>query len=265
MTLRHSLVLLVLLLGLPFGSYADTLGTIRERGSVRVGVALFTPWTMRSDAGELSGFEVDVARQIAADMGVAPDIKVYDWKDIIPALEKGEIDLIAGGMAITPARALRVNFSRPYAESGVLIVTNTARTSAVKDLKELNRAGIVLAAVEDTIGFNVAKPLFDKAEIAAFRTREEAEQAVLEGKAHGYVASMEEANLLVLRHPDKVDRPMPKPLLAYPIAFGVRKGDQEWLNFLDAWVTARDTDNWLSTAGKYWFQTLDWQRPATQK
>ena len=53
-------------------------------------MSLFTPWTMRPDAGELSGFEVDVARQMAADMGVQPEIRLYEWKDIIPALEKGE-------------------------------------------------------------------------------------------------------------------------------------------------------------------------------
>ncbi len=265
MTLRHSLFLLVLLLGRPLGVHADALDSILQRGTVRVGVSLFMPWTMRSDAGELSGFEVDVARQMAADIGVKPDIKVYDWNDIIPALEKGEIDLIAGGMAITPARALKINFSRPYAESGVVLVTNTARTRDVKDLKELNRAGVVLAAVEGTIGYDVAKPLFDKAELAAFKTRAEAEQAVLSGKAQAYVASMETANVFVLQHPDMVDKPMPRPLLAYSIAFGVRKGEQEWLNFLDAWVTARQTDKWLSTARKYWFESLDWQRPEPKK
>jgi len=260
MTLRHTLIPLVLLLGLQAGAHADALDAILERGTMRVGVSLFAPWTLRSDSGELSGFEVDVARQMAADMGVKPELKVYDWKDIIPALEKGEIDLIAGGMAITPARALRVNFSRPYAESGVLLVTNTAMTRNVKDLKELNRAGIVLAAVEDSIGYDVAKPLFDKAEVAAFKTREEAEKAVLDGKAQGYVASMEAANLLVLQNPDKVDRPMPRPLLAYAIGFGVRKGEQQLLNFLDAWVTARQADKWLASAHKYWFESLDWQQ-----
>ena len=81
---------------------ADALDAILERGTLRVGVAEFVPWTMKKGNGELVGFEIDMANKIASDMGVEADFRVYDWPDIIPALQKGEIDLIAGGMAITP-------------------------------------------------------------------------------------------------------------------------------------------------------------------
>ena len=76
--------------------------------------------------------------------------------------------------------------------------------------------------------------------------------------------SMAEINFFALQNPDKVDRPMSKPLLAYSIALGARKGEQEWLNFLNAWVTARQTDKWLSSTHKYWFNTLDWSKEASR-
>lgn len=257
MWLRNVLVVLLLLAS---SVRADVLANIAERGTVRVGVALFVPWTMSSESGKLYGFEVDVANKIAADMSVKPELKVYDWEDIIPALEKGEIDLIAGGMAITPARALRINFSAPYTESGVSLVTNTQKTKDIKGLQELNKPGIVLATVNDTIGFDLAKSLFSKAEIMTVATNREAEKALLDGRAHAYVGSMAEVNFFALQHKDKVDLPIKKPLLAYPIAFGVRKGDQEWLNFLNAWVAARQTDKWLTSTHRYWFDSLDWSK-----
>ena len=130
---------------------ADVLDEILERGTIRVGVAEFVPWTHKNKAGELVGFEIDVARKIAGDMSVEPEFKVYLWEDIIPALLTGEIDIIAGGMSITPARALKVDFSRPLAESGVGLATNTRMTRNIESLRELDAPGIVVTTVKDTI------------------------------------------------------------------------------------------------------------------
>ena len=261
MRLRYFLFVLVFLSG---GLQADALDTILQKGTLRVGVSLFVPWTMKGESDQLYGFEVDVAKKLAEDMGVKAELVVYDWEDIIPALQKNEIDVIAGGMAITPARALKINFSAPYTESGVSLATNTGMTENIKGLKELNQPGIVIAAVRDTIGADLAGPLFGNAEVKKYRTNVDAEKAVLEGKAHAYMGSMAEINFFALQNPDKVDVPMTKPLLAYSIALGVRKGEQEWLNFLNAWVTARQTDKWLSSTHKYWFNSLDWSKEARE-
>jgi polar amino acid transport system substrate-binding protein len=41
-------------------------------------------------------------------------------------------------------------------------------------------------------------------------------------------------------------------------ALAVRKGEQEFLNFLNAWVVARKTDKWLGATREYWFNTIEW-------
>ncbi|MEE8234530.1 MAG: transporter substrate-binding domain-containing protein, partial [Gammaproteobacteria bacterium] len=94
----------VLLMFLSVEGHADILDDIIERGTLRIGVSLFVPWTMEDESGHLSGYEIDVTKKLAQDMSVKPKFIVYKWEDIIPALRKGEIDIIAGGMAITPAR-----------------------------------------------------------------------------------------------------------------------------------------------------------------
>lgn len=237
---------------------ADVLDEILERKTLRVGVAEFAPWTVRTESGKLIGFEIDVANKIATDMGVTADFEVYEWDELIGALEKGEIDVIAGGMAITPERALRVNFSRPLARSGVGLATNTQLTQDVQTLEELNDPDIVIATVADTLAHNVSKTLFDRANVNVFPAAGPAEQEVVEGRAHAYLAGMPEARFLVLKNPGALDLPLNEPLLASSEALAVKKGEQQLLNFLDAWVTARQTDKWLATSREYWFGTLEW-------
>jgi polar amino acid transport system substrate-binding protein len=239
---------------------ADVLEDILKRGTVRVGVSLFTPWTIQNEAGELSGFEIDVTKKLAEDMGVKPEYKVFLWEDIIPAVMKGEIDIIAGGMAITPKRALEINFSQPYADSGISLVTNTEKTRNIKQLKELNQKAITIAVVSKTAANELAVRLFNESTLKVCDTAKTAQQAVLNGEAHAWLASMPQPEFLALEHPDKVDLPLIKPIFPYKAGFGIKKGEQEWLNFLNSWVTARQADMWLSATHKYWFNSLKWRK-----
>lgn len=259
--LRQILPLLVLFIAAT--ASADVLDDINERGTIRVGVAEFAPWTMKTESGDLIGFEVDLARKMAKDMGAKPEFVIYDWEEIIPALQRGDIDVIAGGMAITPARALKVEFSRPTAESGIGLATNTEMTLDMKTFEELNDEKIVIATVANDHAVNVAEALFDRANVKTFATAEIAEKEVLEGRAHCYLAGMPHVQFLALKHHDKIDVPVAEPLLAHSEALAVRKGEQGLLNFLNAWVTARQTDKWLPTTRNYWFATMDWAADLT--
>ena len=243
---------------------ADALEDILKRGTLRVGVSLFTPWTIQNKKGDLSGFEIDVANKLAEDMGVKPEYKIYVWDDIIPAVMKGDIDIIAGGMAITPKRALKIDFSQPYADSGISLVTNTRKTRDIKRLEELNQKSITIAVISKTAANELAPRLFNKSTIKVFNTANEAQQAVLNGEVHAWLASMPQPEFLALEHPDKVDLPLAKPLMPYKAGFGIKKGEQEWLNFLNSWVIARQADMWLSATHKHWFQSLQWRKDAKQ-
>jgi polar amino acid transport system substrate-binding protein len=243
---------------------ADALDDVLERGTLRVGVAEFVPWTIRQASGELMGFEIDVANKIASDMGVKPEFKLYIWEDIIPALRKGDIDVIAGGMAITPARALLVNFSRPLAQSGVGLATNIRMTSEIETIEQLNDPKITITFVKKTMASDLAKSLFGEAKLKEYPSQDLAEKELIEGRAHAYLADMTAARFLALKHSDVIDFPLAEPLIASREAMAVKKGEQELLNFLNAWVTARQADKWLPTTHDYWFGTLDWSRSEGQ-
>lgn len=243
---------------LPTLGHAGVFEDVIERKELRVGVSLFAPWVMRDSAGELTGFEIEVARKLAAEMGVKPVFTVYPWADIINAVNTGEIDVVIAGMAITPKRALQVEFSDGYSESGVVLLTNTAMTKDFASLEALDASGNRIVVVAKTLGADVAQLIFDEAEIRTVDTPEAAAKAVTGGEVHAYVLSEIEARFLVHQHADVVDMPLDKPLLTSVAGMAVKRGEQGLLNFLDAWVAARTADKWLRATHKYWFETLDW-------
>ena len=83
-------------------SKESTMEQIMKRGVLRVGMDTFVPWAMKSKTGEFVGFEIDVARQLAEDMGVKVEFVPTKWAGIIPALLTGKFDVIIGGMGIRP-------------------------------------------------------------------------------------------------------------------------------------------------------------------
>jgi len=250
--------LLLLILAFSPLANADVLADILYKRAIRVGVSEFVPWTMKAQSGELIGFEIDVARKIASDMGVKPEFKVYDFEKLIPALQQGEIDVIAGGMAITPRRALQVNFSQPLANSGVSLATNKDKTQGVRSLNDLNDERFIITVVTETLAHSVTRTFFPRANVKVYPTNVLAENEILENRAHAYVASVPEINFLALMNASKVDVPLAEPIMASSEGLAVKKGEQELLNFLNAWVVARHTDKWLGTTHDYWFETLDW-------
>ncbi|MEO1467636.1 MAG: transporter substrate-binding domain-containing protein [Pseudomonadota bacterium] len=237
---------------------AQVLDEIVERGTIRIGVSPFVPWTFENTEGALAGFEIDVGRRIATDIGVEAEFVEIPFDEIIDRLNAGEIDMIAAGMAITPARALRLNFTNPYFESGVTIATNTAATAEIDSLSALTTAGLPVAAVTDTLAAGLAPRLMGESPVTLFPTSEAARASVLSGESAVYVASVPEAQFFVLRHPEAVDLPLPEPMIRSVAGFGVRKGAHDWLAFLNAWIAAREADLWLTSAHAYWFESLDW-------
>lgn len=250
--------LLFVLAALP--AFGRDMQDVLNEGRLRVGVGLFAPWAMRTEDGELLGFEVDVARQLAEDMGVTPDVRVYAFDELIPALEKQEIDVIAAGLTITPQRALHVNFSNPYAEGGIAIATNTANTQAVTALEDLDAETFTVAVVEDSVAIELARRALPRAGLRVFPSVEEAGAALVAGEVDAFLEDEPAPTFLALDNPDIVDLPLSRPLLPSPQAFAVRKGDHDFLAYLNAWIVFRTADTWLPTTTAYWFDSVQWRR-----
>lgn len=267
-------LLVVALLGATHAAYAAdavadraaqlTFSQILAAQKVRIGTYLAAPYAVKNSAGKLTGSEVDIAERLAKDMGVAAEIRVYDWEQLLPALQRGEIDIIVAGLSITPQRALQVYFSNPYASSGVSIATNTRLTSDFGSLDSLNKPDVAIGVLSGSISEQVARDIFAKASIKTFPDEAQIEEALVKGLLHAVVRSEPGPRFLALKHPKEVDVPISRPLLSTREAFAVRRGDHDFVNFLNAWIAAREADAWLTSTRKYWFESLDWQEQVTK-
>ena len=125
----------------------SVLEQIKKRGTLRIGLSTFVPWAMRDKKGDLIGFEIDVGKRVAADMGVEVEHIPTAWDGIIPALLAGKFDVIISGMSITMKRNLTVNFTHPYANTGYILVASTAmaQKKGLKTLEDYNSSDITIA------------------------------------------------------------------------------------------------------------------------
>ncbi len=231
-----------------------------KSGTLRIGVAHFTPWVFKDKKGTLAGFEIDVATKLAKDMNLTPKFISHDWDKLMPALMGGEIDIIISGMAITPQRALKINFSQPYATAGINIATNLFLTKDVSGLEELNQEKVKIGVVAETVSEELAKQLFENASIVKYKTSKEVGDDLVSGKVHVYMESKPIPQFIALEHPDKIDLPLSIPLLITKAGFAVQKGDPDFLNFLNSWIIARESDTWLISTHDYWFKSLKWRK-----
>ncbi|MFZ0447761.1 MAG: transporter substrate-binding domain-containing protein [Desulfatiglandaceae bacterium] len=263
------LVTIALILCIPASGFAgkiqkelveeSTLDQVLRRGVLRVGMSTFVPWAMRDKTGKLVGFEIDVARRLAKDMGVKVQFAPTKWAGIIPALLTGKFDVIIGGMGILPKRNLKVNFSIPYDETGMSLVANKKLAAGFKSLDDFNKKGVVISVRLGATPVAAAKKYMPKAELRQFDDESEAIQEVVNGRAHAMVASAPLPAFLSLKYPGRLFLPLKGTFTKEPIGFAVRKSDFDTLNFFNNWITVVKAEGWLKERKHYWFETRDWE------
>ncbi|GGH31154.1 amino acid ABC transporter substrate-binding protein, PAAT family [Cribrihabitans marinus] len=244
-------------------SRESVIETIKEEGVIRIGLSLFVPWSMRDKNGDLIGFELDVGRKLAEDMGVEVEFVPTAWDGIIPALVSGNFDVIISGMSVTPQRNLTVNFSDVYAYSGHAILANTAMTEGFS-FEDFNSPDVTFSARRGATPATVIAETFPEAQLLLFDEDGAATQEVLNGNAHATMASQPSPNRDAARNPDVV-YVFPSDLInPAGEAFALRKGDADALNFFNNWIAQQWRNGWLQERHDYWFKTEEWADQVAQ-
>jgi polar amino acid transport system substrate-binding protein len=239
-------------------SSESVIETIKERGVIKIGLSIFTPWSMRDLNGELIGFELDVGRELAKDMGVEVEFIPTSWDGIIPALVSGKFDVIISGMSITPQRNLTVAFSDPYAYSGMTILANRSMTEGFT-LEDYNKEGIIFSGRRGGTPAAVIASMFPNATQLLFDEDGAATQEVLNGNAHATMASEPTPSADARRYPDTLYVPFDQTFQAAGEAFAFRKGDPDAENFFNNWIGTKMRVGWLQERNTYWFKGESWK------
>jgi len=230
---------------------------IAKRGVIKVGMDIFVPWAMKDKKGELIGFEIDIAKKLAEDMGVKVEFVPTKWSGIIPALTTGKFDVLIGGMTITTKRNLKINFTRPYyyTEQGLMAHKQKAAGFKVSDF---NSPNVTIAARLGSTAAIAAKQKFPKAKIRLFDDEPSAVQELRNGNVHAMVSAQPLPSSTAIDYPDTI-MVYDEVMMFEAIGIGVRKGDTDTINLINNWIEINRNNGWIQSKYAYWFKSKDWK------
>jgi len=231
---------------------------VMRKGTLRVGLSTFVPWAMQDKKGEWIGFEVDVARKLAEDMGVKIEFVPTKWEGLIPSLMTGKFDLIIAGMTGTPQRALKINFTQPYDYNGMNVVAYKKMAEGVTRYMDLDKEGNTILARLGTTGASLAKETYKKAKVRLFPDEGPMVQELLNGKATAILATAPLPAQLAAKHPDTLLF-LDENLMQQPICMGVPKGDPDTIAYLNNWIVYQRNMGFIKKKTDYWWKSVAWE------
>lgn len=249
------LAVLGMLAGLATSATAGTLDDVKKRGKLVVGTKTdFPPFGYVDAQGKNLGFDVEAgqlfAQALFGDPGKVEFVAVTSGNRI-PFLQSGKIDIIIATVTITDERKQVVEFSDPYFLSGSLILVPKA--SSIKDVTELN--GKTVAIIQGAIQDQDVAQLAPQANRLKFGKVSEALLAVKGGRADAYVH--DDVLLLSLVKENPEVKLVGKPFIPRPYGIAVRKGDTEFIGWVNAQLQKMRADGTYDRLWKKYFGEVE--------
>lgn len=177
-----TLAVIALLFGLSFSSAQaeTTLQHIKQSGQVRIGMLVdFPPYGLLNKQNQPDGYDFDVAKALAKNLGVKLKIVQVTGPNRIPYLLGGRVDLLVASLGITPSRSKKVDYSQPYAA----IVTYVYGQTGVKIPNAKALAGKTVGVARgSTQDIEVTKVAPKSTTIQRYPSDSSAVQALLTGQ-----------------------------------------------------------------------------------
>ena len=231
---------------------------ILKRGKLLVGLeAGYQPFEMQDEKGNIVGFDVDMAYELGkAFFGKGGEKKVVimntAWEGIIPSLMTHKFDIIMAGMTVLQSRNLKVNFCEPYYYIGQSLLINKKDKDKYKSYKDLNKKGIIVTSKLGVTGAFTAERLMPNAELRLFKTEAEGALQVANGLADAYIYDEPQVRVFAAKYKDTTIG-LFEPLTYEPLAWAIRKGDPDFLNFLNNFLRQVRGDGRWDQLKQKWF------------
>jgi len=118
---------------------ADLLDTAKARATLRIAMeGTYPPFNFKeAKTGQLAGYDVDVAKALAARLGLRPEFVTTEWSAILAGLAAGKYDVIVSQVGITAKRAQAFDFSQPYTYSSPQLIVRRNESPNYKNLLDL--------------------------------------------------------------------------------------------------------------------------------
>jgi polar amino acid transport system substrate-binding protein len=238
---------------------AGTLDDIQKRGTLRVGIEPgYMPFELTNKKGEIIGFDVDMAKRMAKAMDVKLELVSTAWDGIIPALLTKKFDMIMSGMTLTQERNLKINFAQPYIVIGQSILLRKELAGEVKSYKDLNNPKYKVGSKLGTTGEQATKRMIPKAKYISYETEQEGVLEVVNGKIDAMVYDMP-YNVVAIGQKGQGKLVHLDQAFTYePLAWAVRKGDFDFINWLNNFLNQAKNDGTYDRIYQKWFISDAW-------
>lgn len=222
--------------------------------TLRVGsLTVYPPFEfVDSTTGRYEGFDMDLIREVGRREGWDINIVSMSLDGLVPALISGNVDVAVSALTITPERAARVDFTKPYINAGLTVMTTRGNAPKIKSLKDLE--GKCLCAEIGSSGALFMKRIPN----TTIRTFNSAADAFLELNKGGCYAMLNDGpvNKYFLRQP--ASRSMNLVALDWVVSddqygFAVQKGNKELLQTLDRTLDEMKKDGTYDRIYDKWF------------
>jgi polar amino acid transport system substrate-binding protein len=248
-------LVLVILSMMIFGGKIEE---IQKRGVLLVGQdPAYAPFYAVKENGERIGYDIEIAKLMAEILGVEVKFVITNWDGIIPALMSDKFDIILAAMTITPERALKVNFSVPYYQTGQALIYNSLKYQdlTIEDIKKLGSSAKIAVQLGSTGEF-VARKVFPEAQILTFETVDAAAYQVVTKKADAIVFDELYYGTISKKYPS-IKRA--KDLLTKEnLGIAVKKENIALLLWINTFIECIKTDGTLDNLKQKWMIEYDW-------
>ena len=244
----------------------STIEDILKAGELKVGFESgYMPFEMTDKTGSFVGFDIDMAKEMAKAMGVKFVPVNTAWDGIIPALLTKKFDIIMSGMTVTQERNLKINFAEPYIVVGQTVIINKKHEGKIKSYKDLNDAKYIVTSKLGTTGEQSVKRMIPKAQYKSFEEEVTAAMEVVSGKADAFVYDLPFCVVFMAQQGATGQLVfLDTPFTYEPLAWAVRKGDPDFLNWLNNFLSQVKNDGRYDTIYQKWIKSSDWIKDIKQ-
>ena len=255
--MKKIFAIITLLIMSTAASAESKLQTIKKNGELRVGTTGdWDPMSMKDPAtNKYKGFDIDVMRELAKDMGVKIKFVPAEWKTIVAGITADRYD-ISTSVTKTPKRAEVAGFTETYYKYGTVPLVLKKNSKKFSTWKSLNNKDVTIATTLGTSQEEKAKEFFPKSKLKSVEAPARDFQEVLSGRADGNITSSTEANTLVVKYPQLVIVKDGEKNPAF-LAMMVGKNNKDWNNYVNKWIKGKKASGFFETLlAKYNLKSL---------
>jgi len=232
---------------------APVLSRIEQRGELILGTSANMPPMTYTKDGQVVGFDIDMARLMADVMDVRLTIKTLRFADLLPALQRGDVDVVISNLTITPERNKKVAFVGPYLTSGKCLVSKNENLARAAEAEELNRPETRIAVLKGSTSERFVRTLLPKATVTTTEDIASGVQLVIDDQVGALLSEYPICLSTLQSHPDAGFVSVLSLLSYEPIGIALPDNDPLFVNWTENFLTRMDGTNSLEALSRKWF------------